>query len=130
VLLTRSDNQKASESLAGQVLDRWHLTVSAAGVLRIAPEGPSLAPDELASLIDRLACCENGHMLAEIVFDLGHVQRLGPRYTGVLALLIDFAQRCAASCRVESVRGQPAHVLRLYRYTPAVLSLLRGGIRA
>jgi hypothetical protein len=75
-------------------------------------------------MIDKLRRTDATVHLKEIVFDLSHVEMLGPQWTVVLALLIAFARGAVARCRVVSLHGQPAGVLGLHRHNRDVAALV------
>ncbi len=119
----RRDVQDMME-FAVRTLQRWRLAASENGLLWIRPAGPTLDRAELAGFLHLLeeACAHGG--TRRIVFDFAELEFIGPRWTLVLAELLDFARKATARCALVSVRGQPAAVTALYRMNRDVAALL------
>lgn len=108
---------------AEHLLDRWAFVFAEDGSLRIRPEGPTLEARELAGFLRLLADVFKDAPPRRVVFDLGQVQYIGPRWTEVLALFIDFAERLPGRCRITSVHDQPAAAAGLYRQSRVLSEL-------
>ncbi len=96
------------------VLDRWQFAASAEGSLWIRPSGPDLSEDDLGGFLRLLrdVCLDSPP--DEIIFDLEHVDYIGPRWTVVMAMLLEFAEGLEARCLIASAHGQPAAVAEFY----------------
>lgn len=119
-------NRKLDEALdnAEQIMARWSFAIEAGGVLAIRPTGHALAAAELSDFLQRVSAACRNEMVDEVVFDLSEVEVIGPQWTLVLALLIDFARNVDARCRVVALQGQPAAAASLYRRNRELMGLI------
>jgi|GEM_PF-1749563 len=129
--------RRASESESSQILGRaeallgrWRYSLTARGALCIEPVGPELAAEEIGGFLRLLLDVFATEPPTEVIFDLGQVEQLGPSWTLVLAMLIDFAQKIDAPCSIAGVHGQPAAAASLYNRSPLVARLLTANQRA
>ena len=117
-------------SNAEALLGRWHFSLTTRGALLIEPAGPDLAAEEIGGFLRLLLDVFAAEPPTEVIFDLGQVEQLGPSWTLVLAMLIDFAQKIDAPCSIAGVHGQPAAAASLYNQSPMVARLLAANQRA
>lgn len=110
---------------AEAILIRWSYSVTQQGALHIVPSGPGLDPEELGGFLRILTDVFSGEPPKSVVFDLRRVRFLGPNWTLVLAMFIDFAQKIDAPCHVAGVHGQPAAAAALYNRSDVLSQLLR-----
>lgn len=121
---------EATPDSSDNLLNTCEFTVSTDGFLRIRPLGAVLTIDRLAKIIGRL-CDSDGLMdWKDIVFDLGLVEVIGPRWTVLLAMIINFARSVTARCRLVSLNGQPAAAAALYRHNTELRELIASGNEA
>ncbi len=109
---------------ADQLLTTCLFVATDDGVLEVRPLEATLASVEFAAILRPLEDSDAVQGLKEVVFDLRNVEVIGPRWTIVLAMMIDFAQRLAARCRLVSLNEQPAAVASLYRSSPELMRLI------
>lgn len=109
---------------AERMLNRWKYAVAENGGLWILPAGPRLNPKELSGFLRLLADVFAEDPPTEVVFNLQSIRYIGPNWTLVLALFVDFAQRLNVPCHVEGAKGQPAAVVSLYQRSPQVRALV------
>ena len=100
------------------------LVASDDGVLQVRPLETTLTGVELAAILRSLNAAEVAQGLKEVVFDLRNVELIGPQWTVVLAMMIDFARRLAARCRLVSLKQQPAAAASVYRHSPELMRLI------
>ena len=100
------------------------LVASDDGVLQVRPLESTLTGAELAAILRSLSSSDVADGLKEVVFDLRNVDLIGPQWTVVLAMMIDFARRLAAKCRLVSLKGQPAAAASLYRRNAELMRLI------
>ena len=93
---------------AERVLSRWQYAVAENGGLWIRPAGPRLNPKDLTGFLRLLTNVFEEDPPTEVVFNLNAVRYMGPNWTLVLALFVDFAQRLNIPCHIDGARGQPA----------------------
>jgi anti-anti-sigma regulatory factor len=107
-----------------KILSVCHLVACDNGTLHLQPLSATLTTAELAEIIRCLSRVSVTENLKEIVFDLRHVEVIGPQWTVVLAMLIDFARRLDAKCRLISLNEQPAAAASLYRRSAELMKLI------
>ncbi|MBN2559301.1 MAG: hypothetical protein JXQ75_00015 [Phycisphaerae bacterium] len=119
-------NKKTSTTVAGSdsILNTCHFVASESGALRIQPLGTTLTSDQMSGIISRLSHSDCVEGLKEIVFDLSHVSMIGPRWTVVFAMIIDFARKVAAHCRLVALNDQPAAAAALFRRNAELMGLM------
>ncbi|MFO0972149.1 MAG: hypothetical protein U1A27_01745 [Phycisphaerae bacterium] len=92
-----------------------------AGELVIEPTAEILDTRTLATLLAEIEADELAAGVQRVTFDLNRVAQLGPQWTVVVAMLIGFARRIPAACRLDRLRGQPAAVLTLFAGRPMAM---------
>ena len=107
-----------------KILNVCHLVACDNGTLHVQPLAATLTTAELAEIIGCLSRASATEGLKEIVFDLRHVEVIGPQWTVVLAMLIDFARRLDAKCKLISLNEQPAAAASLYRRSAELMKLI------
>ncbi len=115
---------------AEQLLARWRFAASADGRLWVQPAGRRLSAADLVTFLQRIRRADSSVRFREVVFDLSEVESIGPQWTLVLALLMDFARRVEARCTIVSLHGQPAAAAALYHHNRELMSLIEFGDRA
>ncbi|MEE8169947.1 MAG: hypothetical protein V3T70_05310 [Phycisphaerae bacterium] len=105
-------------------LDRWRLVATHRGLLWIQPAGPTLCPDELDRLVERLRSADDGTCYDRIILDLRHVRRFASPWTLIPAMIIRLSRSLRARCAVVGLRGQPAGVMALYRRNRELAELM------
>ncbi|MFQ5424990.1 MAG: hypothetical protein ACE5F9_13565 [Phycisphaerae bacterium] len=115
---------------ADQLLARWRFAASVHGRLWVQPVSRLLSAAELVTFLKRIQRADSSVRFREVVFDLSEVETIGPQWTLVLALLVDFARRVEARCKVVSLHGQPAAAAALYRRNRELMSLIDFSDRA
>jgi len=128
----RATDSELSQILgrAEALLGRWRYSLTSRGALCIEPVGPELAAEEIGGFLRLLLDVFSAEPPTEVIFDLGQVEHLGPSWTLVLAMMIDFAQKIDAPCSIAGVHGQPAAAASLYNRSPMVAQLLTTDSRA
>lgn len=109
--------------VAERTLQHWRFDAAADGTLWVQPAGPTLAARQLDETLQAILSAMDDDSIRCVVFDLGRVEVIGPQWTVVLALFLDFAERINAECHLTSLRAQPAAVARFYGRNPAVARL-------
>lgn len=107
-----------------KILSVCQLVACDSGTLHVQPLAATLSTAELAEIIRCLSRASVTDGLQEIVFDLRHVKLIGPQWTIVLAMLIQFARCFAAKCRLVSLNEQPAAAASLYRRNSELMKLI------
>ncbi len=59
-----------------------------------------------------------------IIFDFSDVKQIGPQWTVVWAMIIDFGRTMNVACHVESLAGQPAATASLFRRSREITSMI------
>jgi anti-anti-sigma regulatory factor len=106
------------------LLEICDLVAAADGRLWIRPLSPTLTAAELGGILQALKHSDLGSTFQQVVFDLSRVEMMGPQWTVILAMLMDFARQTAARCRIASLKEQPAAVVRLYRLSTELMRLI------
>jgi anti-anti-sigma regulatory factor len=119
-----SNNKKRNSAESTRLLDVCDLAAAADGRLWIRPLAPILTAAELGEILPVLKTSELGATFQEIVFDLSRVEMMGPQWTVILAMLMDFARQTTVRCRIASLKDQPAAVVGLYRLSTELMRLI------
>ena len=98
-----------------ELFSQCEFIISADGALLIRLHNGTLTSEHLADIIELLGSSEVCEGLEEVVFDFREVIEVGPQWTLPFAMLIEFARRVDARCRLVELMGQPAAAANLYR---------------
>lgn len=123
-LTRRNRALRSASETANRTLQQWRVDASVDGVLRIQPAGPVLRHRELADFLESVRGALDDGVIRHVIIDLARVETIGPQWTVVLAMLLDFANTVRAECHVVSLRGQPAAVAAFYQRNRAVARLV------
>lgn len=99
----------ASRTLRHAVVSR-----DSKATLIVRPTTGVLTTAAAKELLSDLAATGLAKEATRVVFDLAAVTQLGPQWTVVVALLIDFARRIPAACEMVNLSGQPAAVVAMF----------------
>jgi len=117
-------NKMRNSSVSLGILDACHLVAAADGRLWVQPTAATLVAAELGEILVGLSRSGVGAGSTEIVFDLSRVEVIGPQWTVILAMLMNFARQTSARCRIASLKAQPAAVVALYRVSVELMKLI------
>lgn len=93
-------------------------------VLRIKPEAEILTSDAMRTIIEDARRSGRTATAQVVIFDFSNVKQIGPQWTVVWAMIIDFARSLNATCRVESLTGQPAATAALFRRSRELTNMI------
>jgi len=92
--------------------------------LRIKLEVEILTVANLRMALDAACKALAATRVQTVVFDFNGVKQIGPQWTVVWAMIIDFARGLRAECHVESLSGQPAATASLFRRSREMTSMI------
>lgn len=91
--------------------------------LQIKIEAEILTAANLRTTLDAARAALATKNAQTVIFDFSDVKQIGPQWTVVWAMIINFGRELCVACRVESLAGQPAATASLFRRSREITSL-------